>query len=385
MAIPRALAQTWSATDFGDAELSTYAEGELLDDTRKGVQVMALVSLCMQFVIMVFIVVQNLGMAYLSSVGIFAALSAHVYISARYVNDVRGLQVLGMTFLIIGALAITFLAHEIGDLNVGMMAAVVMLFVAIPIVPWALREASVVVVATYGLMTSSFVSVPGRFEPGALLVLQLLLFGAATVVTFVTARNTLIRKHDIQARFDLENAHDEMQLLSMQDALTSAWNRRFLEEQFPDFAEQCRADGKPVHVAVIDIDDFKGLNDQFGHHIGDEVLVTLAEILVRRLDEDGYLIRLGGDEFQIIYGSDGLEDLIDGAISDLQQSAVAAVLSGRRKITLSAGIVSSEPGGPVVQEDLYKTADSALYAAKTRRPAENDDTAALARTGTWEI
>ena len=385
MAIPRALAQTWSATDFGDAELSTYAESELLDDTRKGVQVMAVVSLCMQFVVTMIIVVQDLGMAYLSSTGIFAALSLHVFISARYVDDVRGLQLLGMTFLIIGALAITFLAHEVGDLNVGMMAAAVMLFVAIPIVPWALREASLVVIATYGLMTSSFVSVPGRFESGALLVLQLLLFGAAAVVTFVTARNTLIRKHDIQARFDLENAHDAMQLLSMQDALTSAWNRRFLDEQFPEIARKCQANDKPVYVAIIDIDDFKGINDQFGHHIGDEILITLADILTRRLGDDGYLVRLGGDEFQIICCADDLEMLIDSAIQDLQQSAVAAVLSGRRKITLSAGIVSSEPGKPALQEVLYKTADTALYAAKTNRPAENDDSAALARTGTWEL
>ncbi|MDJ0939561.1 MAG: GGDEF domain-containing protein [Woeseiaceae bacterium] len=385
MAIPKALAQTWSATDFGDVELSSYAETELLDDTRKGVQVMAVVSLCMQFVITMLILVHDLGMTYLSSTGIFAALSAHVFVAARYVDDVRGLQVLGMTFLIIGALAVTFLAHEVGDLNVGMMAAVVMLFVAIPIVPWALREASLVVVATYGLMTSSFLSVPGRFESGALLVLQLLLFGAATIVIFVTARNTLIRKHDIRARFDLENAHDAMELLSMQDALTNAWNRRFLEEQFPKIADQCLADRIPVHVAVIDIDDFKGINDQFGHHIGDEILTALADILMQRLGDDGYLVRLGGDEFQIIYCADDLEALIDGAIHDLQQSAVAAALAGRRKITLTAGIVSSEPDKPAVQEALYRTADTALYAAKTKRPADNDDSASLARTGTWQL
>ena len=101
-----------------------------------------------------------------------------------------------------------------------------MLFVAIPLVPWALRETSIVIGLAYLLLTSSLVAVPGRFNVESLWALQLLVFGAAVIVLVITGRNTFIRKHDMRARFELENAHTEMELLTMQDHLTGAWNRR---------------------------------------------------------------------------------------------------------------------------------------------------------------
>ena len=239
MTISTYLADVWSATEFGNPELSGYAETQMRRDTRIGVQLMALLALIMQLVVAVFILSQDLGSAYLYTNAVLGIFSVHILVSAAYVDDVRALHVLGMSFLIIGALAITFLAHRAGDLNIGMIAAIVMLFIAIPLVPWALREAVIVVGLTYLLLTSSLISVPGRFSPGSLWVLQSLLFGAAIVVIVIAGRNTFIRKQDIRARFELENAHSEMELLSMQDHLTGAWNRRFLDENFAKYARQC--------------------------------------------------------------------------------------------------------------------------------------------------
>ena len=385
MGISRQLADTWSATDFGNIELDVYAEKLLRRDTRIGLQIMAMLALAMQLAVALLTVYQELDSTYLTSSTIFAALSLHVLVSARFLNDVRALQLLGMTFLIIGALTIAFLAHRTGDLNIGMMAAVVGLFVSITIVPWALREAATVVAATYLLMTSSLISVPGRFEVSSLIVLQLLILGTAVAVVVVTARNTLIRKHDIQARFDLERAHDSMERLSMQDALTGAWNRRFLIEEFDRLAARCHDEGRTLTVAVLDIDDFKGINDEFGHDVGDQVLAGLANLLILNLGERGHLIRLGGDEFQIIYCGSDLEALIDEAVRELQHSPVAAVLSGRRAITLSAGIVGAEPGSTANQEALYKAADQALYSEKSKQSEAGSTASSLARTGTWRL
>ena len=385
MTISTYLADVWSATEFGNPELSGYAQTQMRRDTRIGVQLMALLALIMQLVVAVFILSQDLSGAYLYTNAVLGIFSVHILVSAIYVDDVRALHVLGMSFLIIGALAITFLAHRAGDLNIGMIAAIVMLFIAIPLVPWALREAVIVVGLTYLLLTSSLISVPGRFSPGSLWVLQSLLFGAAIVVIVIAGRNTFIRKQDIRARFELENAHSAMELLSMQDHLTGAWNRRFLDDNFVTYARQCAERNKCVHVAVLDIDDFKGINDVFGHQTGDKILIGVADTFIRLLGSDGRLVRLGGDEFLIAYCGDDLDAVIDLAVSELQRSAVASELVGARTVTLSAGIASAEPGQVADLEALYKRADRALYTAKKEGPRGPSAESALARTGTWKL
>ena len=148
------------------------------------------------------------------------------------------------------------------------------------------------------------VGVPGRFAAESLLVLNLLIIGSAVIATVVTARNTFIRKHDLRTRFELENARSDMELLSMQDHLTGAWNRRFLSENFMEFAESCVKQGNALHVAILDIDNFKGINDEFGHQFGDGGLDHL-------IVADG-LAELHAPAFEIKKSSaDGTSQFID--------------------------------------------------------------------------
>lgn len=385
MAKPAYLADVWSVTDFGDSELSEYAAARLCTDTRLGVQAMAALAFVMQIGVVLFSWALDVRGIYTYTSLLLGLLSLHVFFSANYLRDLRTLHALGIVFLIIGALSLTLLAHRAGELHISMMAGTVMLFVAIPLVPWALRETSVVIGLAYLLMTSSLIAVPGRFTSESLWVLQFLVFGAALVVLVITARNTAIRKQDIRARFELESAHDEMELLMMQDHLTGAWNRRFLEKGFPRFLKKCCSAGKALHMAILDIDDFKGINDEFGHQIGDHILIAVADTLVRHLAQNGHLIRLGGDEFQILYCGDDLEALIGSAIRELQGSDVARLLQGRRPISLSAGIASSEPGQCSDAEELYRNADRALYAAKRNRPLTRAGNELASRTGTWRL
>jgi len=385
LAISAYLANVWSATEFGDSELSGYAEEQLCKDTRFGIQVMAGLSLAMQLCVAVVVLVRGLGNPYLYMSLLFGLLSLHVLVSAAYLKDVRTLQALGMTFLIIGAFCLTSIAHQTGELHIGVMAATVMLFVAMPLVPWALRETSIVIGLSYLLLTSSLIVVPGRFDTASLSILQMLVLGAAIVVLVVSARNTFIRRQDLRARFELESAHDAMEILSMQDHLTGAWNRRYLSEKFSEFAQICLERKKAMHVAILDVDDFKGINDEFGHQFGDRILIAVADIFVRLLGSKGRLIRLGGDEFQIIFCGDGLDELIETAIGELQQEFAAAGFATDRTITMSAGIVSSELGKLADLESLYRSADQALYREKQNRPTGGVESDPLARTGTWKL
>ena len=171
----------------------------------------------------------------------------------------------------------------------------------------------------------------------------------------------------------------------MLDALTGAWNRRFLDTFFDDIAAQCHGDGKTLSVAIIDVDDFKGINDQFGHHVGDEILVGLASALMDRVGDGGDVIRLGGDEFQVCYCDDDLDELLNLAIADLQASPVAQTLSGQRDITVSAGVARSPSNAPGDRVKLYRAADNALYHAKSREAGSPPAMAELAATGTWKL
>lgn len=387
MAITAYLTDAWSVTDFRSAELDGYAEDLMRLDTRRGVQILALLSLLMHLCLSIIVVYNAVGSLHLYTHLMLAILSVHILVSVSFVPDIRTMQVLGMLLLIVSALAITLLAHRSGDLNTGMMAAVIMLFIAIPLVPWALRETVVVIGLTFLLITSSLMSVPGRFESDALWALQLLILGSTIVVAVLVCRNTYVRKQEIRMRFELENAHREMEMLSMKDHLTGAWNRRYLDDQFPAIAEKCRLQNKTLHIAVLDIDNFKGINDSYGHQLADQVLICLGRIFEAHLGDDGCLIRLGGDEFQILYCGDDLEGVIAEAVAELQSVPVARRLRGKRQITLSAGFSSTGPEEFADLNTLYKIADNALYSAKQyRKPGTQDNGVdPFARTGAWKL
>ena len=388
LAVRSYFSDIWSATEFRNADLDSYAERQIRKDTRQGVQIMAALSLLVNIVVWLWVARQSMNSLTLYSHFVLAILSLHVLISARFVDDIRALHGLGMVLLIVSALAITFIAHRTSTLSIGMMAAIIMLFISIPLIPWALREAAIVVGLTILLLTSSLISVPDRFNLEAIWLLQLLVFGSTLIVAILVARNTAVRKQDMETRFELENARKEMHLLSLKDHLTGAWNRRYLDTHFPGMAQECREKRKTLHVAVMDIDDFKGINDAYGHQLADQVLATLGSVFIRKLGGNGRLIRLGGDEFLILYCNDDLEDVIKQAVDELHFEPSIRELARERTISLSAGFASASPDEEADPKRLYMTADQALYAMKReRKPAkpavELDDT--FNRTGRWNL
>jgi len=385
------LADVWSATDFRNAELARYAEPGIREETRQGLQIMASLSLFINILVWLWTSRNSAESLHIYSHLALAALSLHVLISARFVDDIRALQGLGMVLLVVSALAIILVAHRTSDLSIGMMAAIVMLLISVPLVPWALRDATIVVVLTILLLTASVMSVPGRFNLESLWLLQLLVVGSTVIVGVLVARNTAVRKQDMRARFELENAREAMEMLSLKDHLTGAWNRRYLEAQFPKIAKKCREQRRTLHVAVLDIDDFKGINDQYGHQLADAVLMSLGEIFIRRLGEVGSLVRLGGDEFLILYCGNDLEGLIGRVVSELHNETAVRKIADEREISLSAGFSSASPNEMADPDKLYMLADKALYQMKReRQPARRidnnrdiDDT--LTRTGIWRL
>jgi diguanylate cyclase (GGDEF)-like protein len=144
------------------------------------------------------------------------------------------------------------------------------------------------------------------------------------------------------------------------DPLTGLPNRRAFEEHLDRALSTAAGNADEVALALIDLDDFKQVNDRRGHTAGDRVLRTIGRVLARTIRADEEVFRIGGDEFAlVVYGpwlaaGRALERIREGLSSQRRANGLP---------TISAGIASTA-GGAIDRDDLVEQADAALYAAK---------------------
>lgn len=154
--------------------------------------------------------------------------------------------------------------------------------------------------------------------------------------------------------------------MAMRDPLTDLGNRRFLNANFPPLFLSCQAAGDDLHALLIDLDNFKQVNDTFGHGTGDELLVFLASLIRASVRAEDYTVRLGGDEFLVLMPACPA-DRVTGFARQLQalfHQHIKTALPPRVNADLSIGIASllaDQPAGP---QELIEKADERLYAAK---------------------
>ncbi|GIE93151.1 two-component system response regulator [Paractinoplanes rishiriensis] len=176
-------------------------------------------------------------------------------------------------------------------------------------------------------------------------------------------RAVVVSLRDISARRELE---EQLSRQAFTDSLTGMPNRARFRERLGDAVTAGADADAPVTVLLLDLDDFKLVNDNLGHSAGDELLTTIAERVRAQVRPDDVLARLGGDEFAIL-----LHDLDPADASPLAERLLAAVREpirlASRDITcsLSIGIASTVSSGERVgAEQLLGNADLAMYAAK---------------------
>ncbi|HEY2072920.1 MAG TPA: diguanylate cyclase [Gaiellaceae bacterium] len=140
------------------------------------------------------------------------------------------------------------------------------------------------------------------------------------------------------------------------DNLTGLGNHRAYQAALRSVIADAEREGTEFALCIVDVDDFKRINDTYGHQVGDDVLVALAEILSNARDGDAF--RCGGDEFAILFDGDGT--LAFERITDIQE-AVAGL--GLTPVTISVGI-ASYPSQADDADGLQRMADGALYWSK---------------------
>jgi len=169
-----------------------------------------------------------------------------------------------------------------------------------------------------------------------------------------------------QAAIALENArlHHLVQRQAVTDDLTGLVNRRRFMEALGSEITRASTFGTPLSVILGDLDDFKLVNDVFGHHVGDEVLRRFAKLIENHLREVDVPGRIGGEEFAILVpdtdatGAAALAERVRRSLSEM-----ALPLRDPRTITATFGVaqfVAGESG-----DDLLRRADVALYRGKS--------------------
>ncbi|WP_294157563.1 GGDEF domain-containing protein [uncultured Selenomonas sp.] len=162
---------------------------------------------------------------------------------------------------------------------------------------------------------------------------------------------------------ELEDANERYRRLARRDLLTGLLNRGTTDETLGQMVEDAARAQEPLSVLMMDIDDFKGINDTCGHAIGDHALKTIARVL-REETRDGFDVpgRMGGDEFLVILSR--MDERDAHRVAERIRSHIAELesLPGGRRMTTSIGIASLAPGDTA--QELYKRADEALYEVK---------------------
>ena len=159
--------------------------------------------------------------------------------------------------------------------------------------------------------------------------------------------------------------HAKLFNYAVRDTHTGLYNKRFINNELENIIRIAKRSGRAFSIIIIDIDDFKQINDLYGHLAGDEYLKSIAELFTRLLREQDIAGRIGGEEFLVILP----ETNIDGAfqlavrIRKNVRDFVLNYLNFKIKTTISAGVCQYENTMKDIN-DLLDIADQALYEAK---------------------
>lgn len=201
-----------------------------------------------------------------------------------------------------------------------------------------------------------------------LLALLALMAGVAGLVGWRTAylrqKQTELEQQIADRTADLRSANEMLEQLVMTDPLTGCANRRHFMERAGQMIDLAQRQGTPLSLAVLDLDEFKRVNDTYGHPGGDAALAMAGKLLAGHMRGTDLIGRIGGEEFALLMphtNITGAVPLAERLRQAIEQGEVVA--DGRMiRVTASLGIAELRPGEDF--DGLYARADYALYAAK---------------------
>lgn len=188
-----------------------------------------------------------------------------------------------------------------------------------------------------------------------------LVYQSETMISTLQQRR--LAELETQWLFPLRNALivTRLQQLALKDTLTGLGNRRFFDDAYTKAVQLANRKQCPVALILLDLDNFKPVNDQHGHHAGDEVLLAVADAMRATLRLSDNIFRFGGDEFAVLLTA---EDALSAELvaHRLVKSIAQHHVCEKYGVMASAGLAHLQ--AQEFGEDLFQRADDALYQAK---------------------
>ncbi|MCU7930296.1 MAG: diguanylate cyclase [Candidatus Thiodiazotropha sp. (ex Codakia rugifera)] len=184
---------------------------------------------------------------------------------------------------------------------------------------------------------------------------------------YLTMLNEKLGKMVEERTAELERSNRQLQALAIHDSLTMLLNHNAILDLLRVAVRTANRYRQPLCIAMMDIDHFKQINDEYGHQIGDQVLVKLSETLNSSLRASDSAGRYGGEEFLLVLPHTSVEssvELVERMRNRIREIEFEA-LSGR-EITVSMGLMVYDGNQPIAPDSLLKSADFALYQAKQK-------------------
>lgn len=199
-----------------------------------------------------------------------------------------------------------------------------------------------------------------------LIIIILILLGISLLINSLMKHSDQVMKElvkTIKEKNDLFSKNVQMERLTRLDPVTELYNHRSFHEQLDSIVGLRSPDELNAHVAILDIDNFKQINDTFGHRAGDSVIIEVARQIKFFCVGDDFPSRYGGEEFGIITMGTLEEDFIK-RVENIRESIANTSFPELKgcQVTISIGVQKLLPG--MNKEDLFKGADTALYTAK---------------------
>ncbi|BDX01396.1 hypothetical protein MACH16_01440 [Marinomonas pontica] len=193
----------------------------------------------------------------------------------------------------------------------------------------------------------------GTWQPAPFLSINLIHFSFVyTILLIVSFYYDSSRRKAYQM---LAEANVKLQELATTDALTALRNRRYIDDVLLNATSD-------HYMAMIDVDDFKQVNDQFGHDKGDKILVKLARVLVSSVGAKDIVGRWGGEEFVVIFAEPSLAH-VEECLKCLNQHIAATDFGIQRPVTISIGLANHNAKS---HKESLRSVDQALYEAKSK-------------------
>lgn len=273
-----------------------------------------------------------------------------------------------------GAWTAAELIIALSVLLTGNSAIFLLALLAVPVVTLSARFSTKVIWLGVGLAVILILAVAKAADSQTVAENPPLVIAPIAVVVAASMLSAALKQSDIE--------HRDKAIL---DPLTGLLNRGSLESRAKELEYQSALTREPVGVVLLDLDNFKLVNDSLGHAAGDGVLVDVAYRLRKGLRSYDLIYRVGGDEILILLpGAD-----IDQArsVGDCARSNVRQVQAGldRTRVTASCGVSASRAGEPFDFKAISARADQALYAAKKGDGLAAEESGAVERIGAASV